>query len=405
MDEKDKYTIEKLNRMINRIENEQYKNDVLEYYSALKLGLNCVKVKPRSIEGAVNALIKFLKLIDKRFIECNKNDFVNFISKMDLEGLSTATINTYGIWVKQYFTWLHREKNLIKNDEVPEICNWFKPKKTKKTLSNNDLLKPSEIQKMVDKCDNLRDKALISGLYDSACRIGEWVWIRIKDIEINPNFMIIKVSGKTGTRRVLLLNSHIHIQNWLNNHPFKDDQEAFLFCSFQHQSYGKKIHENSVGRMLKKYGKRACIKKHIHCHLTRHSKLSWLAEKEGMRERDLMLIAGWSSTEMCKTYLHHEQEDVFNKLKSNAGILEIEESVQDLKEKEALKPIVCPKCSNTNPSGALYCNCGACLSLKEAMSVDEKKKTAIDEAMNMFMDIASNPDRMKEYIKFKKTYS
>jgi site-specific recombinase XerD len=402
MDERDINTNEKINRMIERISNDELKYNIIEYTNALRLGIGCKKSKPRSIEGAINSLNKYHKIINKTLINCDKIDFVNFISELSKEGLKQTTIDTYGIWVRQYYIWLHREKGLINENEYPKIVSWFKPTKTKKVITQNDLFTPSEIQKVVNIADNDRDKAIISGLYESASRIGEWVWIKIKDIEINENYMQIKVSGKTGTRKVILLSSYLYIHKWLENHPFKNDPNAYLFCSFAHTHYGQRINEASVGRMLKTYTKRAKINKHVHCHLLRHSRLSYLAQKEGMRERDIMLLAGWSSTDMCGTYLHHGQEEVFDKLKQKAGILSVEENINDITERNVNKPITCTRCSNINPASSLFCNCGFCLSLKESMLIEEKKKEATNEAMDKLIQIMSDPLLKEKYELFTK---
>jgi hypothetical protein len=49
MDEKDKSTYEKINRMLERITNN--KTEVLDYYNALLLGVGCRKNKPMKSLG------------------------------------------------------------------------------------------------------------------------------------------------------------------------------------------------------------------------------------------------------------------------------------------------------------------------------------------------------------------
>ena len=65
-----------------------------------------------------------------------------------------------------------------------------------------ELLTEEEIQKMISSCANLRDRALVSVLYESGCRIGEIGNLRIKDVLFDEYGAKIDVLGKTGARRV-----------------------------------------------------------------------------------------------------------------------------------------------------------------------------------------------------------
>jgi len=60
---------------------------------------------------------------------------------------------------------------------------------------------------MVEICENARDKALVSGLYESGVRISEWLGVKIKDIIFDDYGAKIKVTGKTGTRQIRLIDS------------------------------------------------------------------------------------------------------------------------------------------------------------------------------------------------------
>ncbi len=41
---------------------------------------------------------------------------------------------------------------------------------------------------------------------------------------------VLMVTGKTGDRRIRLVASTLTLQSWLNDHPIKNDPEAYLWC-------------------------------------------------------------------------------------------------------------------------------------------------------------------------------
>lgn len=41
---------------------------------------------------------------------------------------------------------------------------------------------------------------------------------------------VFRVTGKTGDRRIRLVASTLSLQAWINEHPAKNDPDAFLWC-------------------------------------------------------------------------------------------------------------------------------------------------------------------------------
>ena len=58
----------------------------------------------------------------------------------------------------------------------------------------------NQINKMIRQCRDERDRAFISVLYESGCRISEIGILRIKDISFDRYGARISISGKTGAR-------------------------------------------------------------------------------------------------------------------------------------------------------------------------------------------------------------
>ena len=66
-----------------------------------------------------------------------------------------------------------------------------------------ELLSREDIDLLIKSARSLRDRALISVMYESGARIGELVTLQLKHISFDEYGAVLIVSGKTGMRRVL----------------------------------------------------------------------------------------------------------------------------------------------------------------------------------------------------------
>jgi ribosomal protein L40E len=128
--------------------------------------------------------------------------------------------------------------------------------------------------------------------------------------------------------------------------------------------------------------------------LLRHSRLTWLAQKDGFNERDLRIFAGWSATsDMPDTYLHYGEEEVDKKLRKIKGLQSDKESEKEVIERRILEPRICPRCKIKNPATALYCNCGMGLDIKILQEEIDKRNIG-DEILNK---IVNDPELSKVF--------
>jgi len=100
-------------------------------------------------------------------------------------------------------------------NEFPPEVKWIKAccRGTHFKLPD-DLPSADDVQKLIDTATNARDKALISVLYESGCRIGELLTLRVKNVEFDDYGAVLHVNGKTGPRRVRIIHSVLGLQTW-----------------------------------------------------------------------------------------------------------------------------------------------------------------------------------------------
>ena len=369
-----------------------------DYLMSCRLGEGCKPKSDRTIKSEQMALVKFGEYVNKPFREVQKEDIRTYIYELRKRELKPTSISLYSINIRQFYIWLDNGEHTYKIDWIKAI------KSTKKKLDQTKLYNEDEIKRLVSVADNYRDKALVIGLYESACRLSEFMGIRIKDISFDSNGCVIRVSGKTGERIIPIIDSEPYLRNWINVHPFKDNPESPVFISFASNHYGEQLQNPNIGKLLRTYAKRAKINKYLHPHLLRHSRLTSLAQEHNFNEMDLRLYAGWSNTsEMANVYVHNNIQTIYNKLLVSKGIINDNSKELELR-KNRLKPIYCPRCERKNPSEAKYCNCGTCLDVKEAMQQEDIKKEATNQAITELMEIISNPERLKNFNKFKEDF-
>ncbi len=306
--------------------------------------------------------------VTKDFKDMKKEDIEGFFSS--LGDIQPKTWSTNGAYVKYFFKWFNN------SDEYPHNVKWIKTSiKQKNHKLPSDLLTKDEIKSMAEATDNLMEKALIMVLYESACRIGELLNLRIKDLSSDQYGCIIMVDGKTGMRRIRLIESSPDLLLWFNNHPQKQDRVSLLFIHVvdNNKQYGKGLNRQSANYLLKKIARRAGIKKHVHPHLFRHSRLTELAKD--FTESELKKYAGWTgSSSMAGIYVHLTDGDIEKKMLRNNGFSTKADDIN----KDTLKPKECSRCGELNPNTARFCYvCGMALDMK-ATAVESKELSQVD---------------------------
>ncbi len=104
------------------------------------------------------------------------------------------------------------------------------------------MLTEDEILKLIDACDNIRDKAFVSLIAESGARIGKILNIQLKHIAFENNYGAkVVLFGKTGARKVMVISCAPTLAQMLNLHPQKNNPESLLFVTNMNHRKGNKI--------------------------------------------------------------------------------------------------------------------------------------------------------------------
>jgi site-specific recombinase XerD len=289
-------------------------------------------------------------------ITIEKSDYAER-SKYDLKGI----IKKFYQWVGG-FDW--------DSKRYPESVCWIKSRwKESSNKLPEDLLTPEEVRKMIEASNSMRDKTIISVLYEAGIRIGEMFSIRIKSVSFDDYGCVINVFGKTGSRRVRLVASTPYVANWMEHHPSRNDPESCLWICTGTMNHGKPMSYNTVCHMLQDVADKCGIKKKVNPHNFRHSRATHLASH--LTEAQMKEYFGWyQGSKMASIYVHMSGRDVDNAILSLHGIKKPEDERKD----RVFEPKKCPRCEKTNEFEArICCRCGMPLDSKAAMDLEEEK--------------------------------
>lgn len=301
-------------------------------------------------------------IMGKTFLNPTDKDVERALNVLKKKGTySEWTIEGYKQTFKKFYTWMNNEKSV----------SWIKRNNKPAYKKKPDfVITQGEVDLLVSSCDNARDKAIFSLLYDTGIRIGELLTLRIKDVSFDDYGMKILVTGKTGPRIVRAIGDSVgYVKGWMNVHPDQFNEDAVLFCQFQNSHI--ELNHYAVYNMFNKVKRRA-IKigfpknKRINPHKFRHNRATELASK--VKGPVLEKEMGWiPSSRMTRVYVHLSDED------ADRAILE----AQGVKVEKKLEPIrkarICLYCKSPNPAIGKYClQCGRPLDYDEAKRLDER---------------------------------
>lgn len=277
--------------------------------------------------------------------------------------LSPFTKNTIKIQLKRFLEFLGK-------DDAAQV---IKCKNLKGTKLPEDILTKNEVLMIIDHAGSLRDKALFGLLYESGCRAGEILSMKVKNIEFldNGGCAATFPKGKTGPRRVLIFNFAPFLRQWMEAHPMKDNPDATLWPTSDYR-YAP-LSYIGLKYILRETVKKTGIKKRVWIHGFRHSRATHLAEH--LTEQQMKKYLGWTAgSDMPATYVHLSGKDIDNAIKIMYGIEDIESPV------DTMKPGKCPRCQEMNPPKARYCfRCGLVLNREQTQTNDETINAIIEK--------------------------
>lgn len=223
-----------------------------------------------------------------------------YLAKLQLDGLSRATVQRKLASLKTFYRFLHRMGFL----EINPTATVSSPKVERRLP---EFLTVEEVDRLLsaprgDRPIEIRDKAMLELIYSTGIRISELLAIDLWDIDLTE--MVVRVKGKGRKERIVpfgevakeALERYLEVRDDLA--PGGSNDSA-LFLS----DWGRRMTPRNFRERLRIYAERAGIKKRISPHILRHSFATHMLEA-GADLRVVQEMLGHSNLSTTQIYTH-----------------------------------------------------------------------------------------------------
>lgn len=259
-------------------------------------------INAKFIEGRTNKTLKRYDYIIKRMLNLlnvNEQDITvyhlrKYFTMQKEKGISERTLNGERCIFSSYFGWLFNE-HLISSNPTSNLNPIKYTKKVRKPFNE------VEIERMKEVCENTRDKAIISFLLSSGCRVNELCQLNKSDINLEKKECV--VLGKGNKERTCYINE---ITVMLLSRYFEErtDNLPALFVG----KGTERIKPQGIRKMLKKIEQLSGVE-NVHPHRFRRTLATTLIN-HGMPIQEVAHILGHEKIDTTMEYVYIENENV-----------------------------------------------------------------------------------------------
>ena len=273
----------------------------------------------------------------------------------------------------------------VTDDELPKFWKDIHSEKVGSRYQRPDqMIGYDELQSLINACKNIRDKALISLLWDSGIRASELLKLQIEDFKKSSDGLYATLNIKEGSKNyksrtvvltgdsVVLVPQYIEfLKDFLKD---KFTESGYLFIGIGKEKPGENLTYDDLRMIIQKVKRRSGLQKEISPHLFRHSAATRMAVDIPIQVFTKQM--GWSSNKMADNYTHMDNKgQIMAILKAN-GIPITDEELRKPLSKVNRK---CPRCHVANTGSARFCsNCGSPMKHEDFIKVEEERTKVLD---------------------------
>jgi len=212
---------------------------------------------------------------------------VGLLARIERSEWSAWTKHDYKLALRKYLTYCGKE-DLAALVRLPKVHGYKLPE---------ELLDLEDLLALLAEGRRVHDRAFIAALYESGCRVGELLSLQRKHVSYDSLGAVLIVDGKTGMRRVRIIESAPSLDVWISENSFRQEDRIFPNT---YRAYRKRLQVLAA---------RAGIQKRVYPHLFRHSRATYLAGY--LTEAQLCAYLGWTiGSAMPRIYVHLAGHDL-----------------------------------------------------------------------------------------------
>ena len=243
---------------LTRNRNNLKTNDALmkEYFEAMQTEINPSTNYVKTNRNTLDKLLDFHN--DKLLTEITRENIIAYLNSLkkseEIDPLH-KWIGTYNSRLRnllRFFKWLYSPTLAHHQRPRPKILLNVSQLRRKET----SIYKPTDLWTFEDDlvflkwCPNKRDRCYHAISRDLSARPHEILNLKIKDIVYrqvgNKQYAEVLVNGKTGTRHLPLIDSLPYVKEWLDQHPQRNNRNAYLICTMIRKNIGGKLSRDSL---------------------------------------------------------------------------------------------------------------------------------------------------------------
>lgn len=297
-----------------------------------------------------------------------------------------TTTRNYKVVIKLFFAFVYG----CKRGQFPEVVDWIETRTREiHKKVEKEIITGEEYANLLKGCLTLRDRAIISFFYHTGARVGEVGAVNIGDITFDTlgRYVTVKLKGKTGERKIVMVSGIGDLEAYLKQHPENKNKDAPLFLTLPNSNRpNQRLGFEGTSNMLQELGNRT-LKRHINPHLFRHTMATRMAAK--LSDAEMRIYFGWSKTSpMPGKYSWLKDKNVNEKLLIDEGLIEKQDQYV-----EAHKDIKCPRCTTMNSFDSQMCR--SCFYAFTEAAID--KKAVVEKVLQRGILGLSKEDRIEIY--------
>ncbi len=244
-------------------------------------------------------------MLNKPLRNASRNDIESVVARINMrDDWSAWTRSDYRIALRLLFWFVHGcEEHPNGAKKYPDIVSWVRTthKDVDKPIDEDALLGEEDFLKGLGACRDSLERAFVSVLFESGCRVGELLLLNRKSVKIHDGLAWLYLHGKTGRRTIPLAWSTKALQTYMREVQGGDDEPLWQARSRAKYSY---LTYGAVQQILRRIKLDAKIGKRINPHFWRHSRVT-LDSEHGMSDSQLCAYFGWiHGSRMLRRYNH-----------------------------------------------------------------------------------------------------
>lgn len=313
------------------------------------------------------------RYLTKPFERASLDDINAAIVRIETSAYAPWTKHDYKVTVRKLFKFVIWGQEALRRRDYPECVASIPTRVARRDrvrIQAADILTEGEVNRLLAATTDTQNRALYSLMYELGARVGEVGSMRVGSVTRDPYSYVCDLNGKTGPRSVRVILSAGILTSWLNLHPRGDDPAAPLWGCLVSGEW-RQLRYGLIQRRLQALAAQAQIKKRVHPHLLRHTRITHVLAQGLLNEAQAKVFFGLvQQSEALGTYSHLLSSD------ANDAILRMY-GVQKQGSPEPAKPTTCGMCGATNEAAIRFCaRCGYALSSDAGQNAEARTRAA-----------------------------